>query len=201
MLKQRKLLITQSLLAAWEYQYHAFDEESAHKDFIRVLKREKSKPSQAILDGIQFENMVTECCAGTMPPEKHKWKDGIVQAADILRGCQFQVKAYRTETVNGVPFLLYGRLDGLKAGIIYDLKFSRGYEVGKYLDSPQHPMYFACVPEAYRFKYVVYTGKDVCTETYEREDTKDIKETIRDFMGYLEVSGLEELYCKHWEAL
>lgn len=39
-----KLLITQSLLAAWQYQYQAFDMESAHKDFLRVLRREKESP-------------------------------------------------------------------------------------------------------------------------------------------------------------
>ena len=67
-----KLLITQSLLGAWLYQYQAFDQESAHKDFLRVLHREKSKPTQAILDGIQFENMVTACCEGSPPPDGTK---------------------------------------------------------------------------------------------------------------------------------
>lgn len=195
-----KLLITQSLLGAWLYQYQAFDQESAHKDFLRVLRREKSKLTQAILDGIQFENMVTACCEGSPPPEDHKWGQAVRSIADRVQGAQFQVVAQRTAVVEDIPFLLYGRLDALKAGVIYDIKFSRSYQVGKYLDSPQHPMYFALVPEAQRFEYLVFTGSDVCVEKYDREDAPDIRDTIRDFMKYIEASKLDKLYCQKWEA-
>lgn len=195
-----KLLITQSLLGAWLYQYQAFDQESAHKDFLRVLRREKSKPTQAILDGIQFENMVTACCEGSPPPEGHKWGEAVRAIADRLQGSQFQVVAQRSAMVAGVPFLLYGRLDALKAGVIYDIKFSRSYQVGKYLDSPQHPMYFTLVPEAYKFEYVVFTGSDVCVESYDREDVPEIFPTIRNFINYLETSKLDKIYCQKWET-
>ena len=195
-----KLLITQSLLAAWLYQYKAFDQESAHKDFLRVLRREKSKPTQSILDGIQFENMVTACCEGSPPPEGHKWGQAVRAIADRVQGAQFQVAVQRTAVVEDIPFLLYGRLDALKAGVIYDIKFSRAYQVGKYLDSPQHPMYFALVPEAQRFEYLVFTGSDVCVEKYDREDVSDIRDTIQNFMKYLEASKLDKLYCQKWEA-
>ena len=195
-----KLLITQSLLAAWQYQYQAFDMESAHKDFLRALRREKSKLTQAILDGIQFENMVTACCEGSPPPEGHKWGQAVRAIADRVQGAQFQVVAQRTAVVEDIPFLLYGRLDALKAGVIYDIKFSRSYQVGKYLDSPQHPMYFALVPEAQRFEYLVFTGSDVCVEKYDREDAPDIRDTIRDFMKYIEASKLDKLYCQKWET-
>ncbi len=195
-----KLLITQSLLAAWQYQYQTFDMESAHKDFLRVLRREKSKPTQAILDGIQFENMVTACCEGSPPPEGHKWGEAVRAIADRVQGAQFQVVAQRTEVVEDIPFLLYGRLDALKAGVIYDIKFSRGYQVGKYLDSPQHPMYFALVPEAQRFEYLVFTGSDVCVEGYDREDAPEIFPTIRNFINYLETSKLDKIYCQKWET-
>ena len=195
-----KLLITQSLLGAWLYQYQAFDQESAHKDFLRVLRREKSKPTQAILDGIQFENMVTACCEGSPPPEGHKWGEAVRAIADRLQGSQFQVVAQRSAMVAGVPFLLYGRLDALKAGVIYDIKFSRSYQVGKYLDSPQHPMYFTLVPEAYKFEYVVFTGSDVCVESYDREDVPEIFPTIRNFINYLELSKLDKIYCQKWET-
>lgn len=200
MLKTPKLLITQSLLSSWQYQYQAFDPESAHEDFLRVLRREKSKPTQAILDGIQFENMVTACCEGSPPPEGHKWGEAVRAIADRLQGSQFQVVAQRSAMVAGVPFLLYGRLDALKAGVIYDIKFSRSYQVGKYLDSPQHPMYFAQVPEAQRFEYLVFTGSDVCVEGYDREDAPEIFPTIRNFINYLETSKLDKIYCQKWET-
>lgn len=200
MLKTPKLLITQSLLSSWQYQYQAFNPESAHEDFLRVLRREKSKPTQAILDGIQFENMVTACCEGSPPPEGHKWGEAVRAIADRARGAQFQVVAQRVAVVREIPFLLYGRLDALKAGVIYDIKFSRSYQVGKYLDSPQHPMYFALVPEARRFEYLVFTGSDVCVEGYDREDAPEIFPTIRNFINYLETSKLDKIYCQKWET-
>lgn len=67
MYRQSKLLLTQSLLSSWLYQYGAYDPQKAHEDFLRVLRREPTQPNKAMLDGIQFENMVTACCEGTRP--------------------------------------------------------------------------------------------------------------------------------------
>lgn len=199
-MSKNRFLITQSLLSAWQYLYKAYDPETAAKDFLRVLNRKPTRPNQAMLDGIQFENMVTAYCENNEPPENHKWRNGIVKVGNIVQGSQFQVAVYRDALIDGIPFLLYGRLDGLKAGIIYDIKFSRTYEPGKYLDSPQHPMYFACVPEAKRFDYVIFTGKDVCMESYRPQDTEPIERTIHHFIRYLEVTGLDKIYIEKWRT-
>ena len=60
--------------------------------------------------------------------------------------------------------VLYGRLDALKAGTIYDIKFSKGYERGKFYSSTQHPTYMLLIPEAQQFSYLVSNGMDVWTE-------------------------------------
>lgn len=195
-----RFLMTQSLLAAWQYQYQAQDQETAHRDFLKTLNREPMQPNKAMLDGIQFENMVTAYCEGNPPREDHEWLEGIKGVGDRVRGCQFQVAAYREIVVGKVPFLLYGRLDGLRAGNIFDIKFSRTYQPGKYLGSPQHPMYFCCVPEAKRFDYVVYTGSDVCVEIYRPGEGEPVEQTIRQFMGYLEETGLAPVYIEKWRA-
>ena len=200
MYRRTKFLLTQSLLGSWLYQYDAADPEKAHVELIKTLKRGKSKPNRAMLDGIQFENMVTAYCDGSIPDREHKWFDGICGVGELVKGSQFQVAAYRDKNICGLDFLLYGRLDALKAGTIYDIKFSRTYEPGKYLDSPQHPMYFECVPEAKTFTYVIYTGKDVCTETYRREEISPVDETVRQFIGYLEDTGLAKIYIENWKA-
>lgn len=210
-MSRNRLLITQSLLSSWSYLYQpmppGLSEEQKNKiqegrktSFLQTLNREKTKPSKAMLSGIQFENMVKAYCEGNEPAEDHKWRNGIIGAGDIVKGGQFQVAAYRDAQIDGIPFLLYGRLDGLKAGVIYDIKFSKAYQPGKYLDSPQHPMYFACVPEAKRFDYIVYTGKEVCTESYSPQDTEPIERTIHHFIRYLEVTGLDKAYIEKWRA-
>lgn len=197
---RNRLLITQSLLSAWGYLYKAYDPDTAKKEFLKTLNREHIKQNPAMVAGIQFENMVTACCGGNEPPAGHTWRDGIIETGSIVKGCQFQVPAYRGMLVDGIPFLLYGRLDGLRAGVIYDIKFSKAYQPGKYLDSPQHPMYFACVPEARRFDYVVYTGKEVCVESYRPMDTEPIESTISHFIRYLEITGLDKIYIEKWRA-
>ena len=53
-----RFLLTQSLLSAWLYQYQAWDKDGAHKDFLRALGRQHTPETQAIRDGIQFENLV-----------------------------------------------------------------------------------------------------------------------------------------------
>ena len=81
-------------------------------------------------------------------------------------------------------------MDVLKAGIIYDIKRSDTYEVGKYIDSPQHPMYMACVSQAKEFVYLISDGKEVYQERYTRDDIEPITEIIKDFFAFLRVEKI-----------
>ena len=102
--------------------------------------------------------------------------------------------------MNGVTFVCYGILDFLKAGVIIDTKFSKTYRVGKYLDSPQHPMYFYLCPEAYRFDYIISDGSFVYRESYYPEDTEPIERTISKFMEWLEKTKNVRLFCENWRS-
>ena len=196
-----RFLLTQSLLAAWEWQYKAEDAEAAHKAFLRVLRRKHTPESTAIRNGIQFENMVSAYCDGIPPPAGHKWEKGIREIGEQVKGGVLQAALYKDVCIDGLRLLLYGRLDVLKAGTIYDIKCSRTYEPGKYLDSPQHPMYLELCPEADRFTYLVWTkNKDVCRETYTRRETPPIESVIRPFISYLENTGLDQIYTEKWKA-
>lgn len=199
-MSRSRLLLTQSLLSAWLWMYKAGDPEQAQKDFAKTLRREPTPRTKPIQDGIQFENLVTAWCEGEEPEKGHKWAEGIRQVGQIVQGGAFQVAAYRDMVIDGIPFLLYGRLDVLKAGEIYDIKFSRSYRPGKYLDSPQHPMYFACCPEVERFTYLVSNGRDLYREIYTRNETPEIETIVKPFVQYLEFSELDELYAEKWRA-
>ena len=97
--------------------------------------------------------------------------------------------------------VLYGRLDALKAGTIYDIKFSKGYERGKFYSSTQHPTYMLLIPEAQQFSYLVSNGMDVWTECYRRDETPDICPIISDFFDWLDAFGLMNVFKEHWKAL
>ena len=195
-----RYLVTQSLLGSWLYQYEAYDPDAAHESFLSTLRRESIRPSMAMLNGQKFENMVTAYCGGAPLDYTHEWAHGIKSVGDRIKGGQFQVALYKDKTIDGINFLLYGRLDALKAGTISDIKYSNVYDVGKFADSPQHPMYMDLCPEARQFEYLISNGSDVFVETYRRDECPQIDGTIRDFMRYLTDIGQLKTYFDLWKA-
>lgn len=196
-MSKNKFLVTQSLLSSWNWLYKL---EDGYEDFIKTLKREPIQQNQAMLDGTQFENMVYAHCGGAELDEEHEWAEGIKQVSGIVIDGAYQVKLSKDIIINNVNFVLYGILDVLKAGQIYDIKFSKTYEYGKYLESPQHPMYFELCPEVNKFTYVISNGKEVYKEKYERYDTEPIEREIKLFMKFLDEKNLVKTYCENWQS-
>ena len=116
-----------------------------------------------------------------------------------------QIKAQRELSLGSMSLLVYGIMDALKAGIIYDVKFSnKGFGsaelAGKYLDSPQHPAYFYIEPEAREFQYLVSDGVDLYTETYTRANSRPFKEIAEEFLASLDAMNLLSIYKEKWAA-
>ena len=200
-------LMTHSLLSAWLYSMQdnpfadATQEDTSKEDFLRVLRREPTPTTEAMQNGIDFEDLVTELVRGEQPnPNKTAWMEPAQKVAGIIRGGQLQYVATRKVVVDRTEFLLYGRLDALKAGRIYDIKFSKSYDRGKYIDSTQHPMYLELLPSAESFTYLVSNGTELWTEKYRRDETRSIFPIIRDFVAYLDGTGLMPIYREHWVA-
>lgn len=201
------LLITQTLLSSWGYMFTCAEgtEEEAKAAFLRTLNREPFSPNEAMQKGSEFERAVYAEVAGATRTPHPKWESGIRAVATRLMGSQVQVRAQRKIEVCGIPFLVYGILDALKAGVIYDVKFvTKTFHsadlAGRYLDSPQHPAYLYLVPEATRFEYLASDGKDLYREVYERDITRPIGDIIAEFVQSLDGLGLFDLYEKKWVA-
>lgn len=223
----KRYLVTQSLLSAWGYTFDCYEgnEEEARREFLRVLNREPGEVTQAMLNGIAFEKLCYSiadgsfrpgfensghCNPNTGEPMGHKvypfGYQGACKIAEYIKSATFQVRASREIIVDGVTYLVHGVLDALKAGTIYDVKFSsKSFNSvdlpGKYLESPQHPAYFYLVPEAEEFKYLVSDGEEIYIEPYRREDTREIGEIIAEFVKSLRMDGLLELYREKWRAM
>lgn len=191
-----KFLITQTLLSSWGWALERGDTA----DFLTTLRRESTPKTKAMLDGIQFENVLQAVLDGQEIGEDHEWEKPIRQLAKYLAGSQYQVKLSRDITVNGIDFFCYGILDFLRAGVIYDTKFSKTYKRGKYLTSPQHPMYFYICPEAYEFQYIICDGTWVYKEEYRPEDTEPIDRTISRFMDWIDKMGFTNVYFDNWKS-
>lgn len=203
---EERYLITQSLISAWAYQFDCFEgsEEDAKASFLRTLRREPSETTEAMQNGIDFETEVYRAAVGAAPT-RYEWRYGVNAVASRLRGAQIQVKASREITVDGMTFVVYGILDALGAGVISDVKFKNkrfgSIELaGSYRESPQHPLYFYIVPEAYRFDYLVSDGEDLYVETYRPNECRSAEEIIRQFIRSIKGDGLLDVYLEHWKA-
>ena len=194
-MNSNKYLITQSLLSSWLYVYKS---EDGYESFIKALNKEPVQLTQAMLDGNRFENLVSAVNKGNPLDPAHEWYAGVTETAKILKGSAEQVKLSTEIIIDDITLVLYGVLDNLKAGVIYDTKMSRAYHYGKYYDSPQHSMYFKLCPEAYKFTYIVFNGKDVFTETYYPYDTPPIEGYIKMFFKFLNRMNLINIYKDIW---
>ena len=197
-------LITHSLLSSWLYAmrenpFETAESEDPMVEFMKVLRREPTETTPAMYNGIMFEDLVTDILHGC-GDQRNKWYDAADRVADIVFGSLLQFKASKHLEIDGRDIVLYGRLDCLKAGTIYDIKFSKSYDRGKYFGSTQHPTYLELIDTAERFVYVISNGNDVWTEEYRRDETKDIKPVIRDFFAWLKMKDLLSVYEEHWKS-
>lgn len=194
-----KLRITKSLLDSWLW---AFKREDGWDDFLSTLHREKKPPTQAMLDGTRFENVLNNVLKGEAIPADHEWASVITEMSKDLQGSQQQVVLFSDCEVNGQPFLLHGVLDYLLAGSIWDCKFTKNYHLNKYFweGTSQTAMYLALVPEARDFTYIISDGNYVYREKYPRDIVPPIEPIINNFMQYLKKHGLWEAYCEKWRV-
>lgn len=198
-----KYLMTQSLLSSYLYQFNCIDDysEEAHQSFLDTLNRIYNPPNEAMQRGIEFEKLVYKCT--DMSNIDDVSTDEVMSAiriADYIDGGRFQYVASKTINISGLDLVLYGRLDALKAGVIYDIKYTSKYNVGKFINSPQHPMYLELIPEAKEFIYLVSNGKSVWTEKYTRDETPSIYPIIQSFLQYLENMDLMQIYINKWKS-
>lgn len=193
----QKVRITQTLLSSW---LGSFKYDDGYEDFLRTLHREKKQPTTAMLDGIRFESCINNVLDGAVIDESHEWYKPVTELADYLHGSQKQVNLFQEIDVNGQRILLHGVLDFLRAGVVFDTKFSKRYYLNKYLSSPQHPLYLTLVPEARRFEYLICDGKYIYKEIYPRDIVPPIEPTIKNFMNFCDSQGLRKTLIEKWSV-
>lgn len=191
-MNQKKYLITPSLLNSWKYAISLENEYGNLEDFKKVLSKEPMEEKEAIITGYKYEEFMIK----NYEPTKN--------------GC-YQVKLSKIIETNTGKYVLYGRLDCLKAGKIFDYKYTGSYDVGKFFNNYQTLVYFELCPEAKEFEYLIcnnYSDKktleelNIYHEVYQREDIKNnIKIEIDDFISWLKENNLYELYCQKWESV
>lgn len=190
-----KYYITASLLNSWSYCI----KNGTLEDFIRVLNKEEFEPSESIIRGYEFEAYMQENYEET--------KNGAYQVV--------------VQKEHG-DYLLYGKVDCLKGGIIYDYKYTKNYDVGKFFDNHQTLMYLEMVPEASKMVYLItnkfeiedyadidymdtakieYTVGDIFREEYTKDMFPEtIDSILHKFEEWLKQYNLFELYAEKWKC-
>lgn len=190
-----KYYITPTLLNSWQYNIN----NGTLEDFIKVLNKEQFEITENIQKGFEYEAYMQENYEETL-------------------GGAYQVKVSKEYG----DYLLYGIIDCLKGGIIYDYKYTANYEVGKFLNNHQTLMYLEMVPEAKKMIYLI-TNKfnkieypDIefkssekvvyeVGEIFKEEYTKDlfpetIESVLHKFIEWLKAYNLYDLYAEKWKC-
>ncbi|HSA75847.1 MAG TPA: hypothetical protein VLE21_06640 [Candidatus Nitrosocosmicus sp.] len=198
-----KYLITPSLLNSWHWFLKSDDLEKARNEFELTLKRVPIPDNQFMRAGREFEDKVQKSCLTNKVYEDSdkKYASCVNEVVDLVKGGIWQVKVGKDINIDGQEFYIYGRLDILNMSKVQDIKFVSTYTVGKYIDNPQTPLYFECIPEVDLFEYIISDGESVYIESYRREDIIPIEFEIRTFMHFLktfEWAGI--LFRENWKA-
>lgn len=202
-----RYLITKSLIESWAYCFNCYETaaEGAYRDFLATLRREPQETSEDAQNGIAFENDVYALVQDAPCVSNSEWEEGARRVANELAGARLQFRTERELSCCGMDFLVYGVLDGLRAGVIKDVKysntaFSSADLQGKYLNCSQHPCYFYLVPEAYRFDYLVSDGTDLYIESYTPQNSRPFPEIVEEFIRSITDMGLLGIYKEHWKT-
>jgi hypothetical protein len=193
-----KLRVTKSLLDSWIW---SFKRDDGWEDFLSTLNREKKQPTEAMLNGVKFENILNATLNGE-DPTGHEWEAPVREMASELWGARQQVTLFAETQIQNQTFLLHGVLDYLREGHIWDCKFTKNYHLNKYFweGTSQTSMYLALVPEAQDFTYIVSDGKWVYRERYPRDIVPPVENYVKNFMRFLKQHGLWEVYAEKWSV-
>lgn len=189
--------ITPTLLNSWSYCI----KNGTLEDFIKVLNKEPFEDIESIIKGKEFEAYMQE--------NNEETKNGA-----------YQVKVSKEYG----DYLLYGIIDCLKGGVIYDYKYTKNYDVGKFFNNHQTLMYLEAVPEASKMVYLITNKFDkeiplsaplnyeYCGEyeykvgdIFREEYTKDmfpetIDSILHKFETWLKQYNLFDLYAEKWKC-
>ena len=204
--KENRLRITATLLNQWQriwdcedyikesendtisYEDRLLEARSkAIEDFRATLTRQPIPINEAMQRGMDFEADVQRGLDDEFSP--------------VIEGGAYQVVVQKKVEVDGVKLNLFGVLDWLKAGHIYDAKRVKEYKTHKYRKSHQHPMYLFMVPTSVDFTYLVKCDSNkepYHYESYVRENCEDVLRTISAFLKWLKANDMWELYVTHW---
>lgn len=184
-------------------------------ELINRINRVRSAPSEAMVKGIGFENLIfdesielpefiseevddsTEIVM-TQEHEGVKIEENVTvsvirAARSLYLGGEQQVLVSSMMEFPDYDVELYGKIDVIKRATGVDIKFTSRPEYLKFKDSFQHPVYMRGMMAMFKingfFDYFVSDLKDWTMETYAYSDQMEerLREWVRRFVEFLEL--------------
>jgi hypothetical protein len=201
-----RFLLTPSLYNSWRFWRSAEDAAAARQDFLRTLRREQIPANELMFKGRKLEEDVQKLATGVpdllLDLEDPSYQDCVQEIASVVEGGLWQERIYHPLRFRLGEFLLYGRLDVIKGPWVYDIKFARHYDIGKYYHSIQHTAYMAGSSQK-RFGYLISDGRTVWREDYfwSVEDYQQMLCNLSDMLDDIKRDQeFAQLYTDHWPA-
>ena len=193
--------LTHSLHSSWTW-YHRI-ESKTKQDFLNFLNKVKEPPTEAMQAGLDFEaNVLRMVTGGEVEGVEPQYLECVREVAGLVAGGIWQEKVMMDVRIGNADYLLYGVADVIKKDWIYDLKYTQTYEIGKYADSIQHPIYMACTG-IHKFGYLISDGESVWREDYffQPDTISKLKGELSEMMGgILADPDFKEAYLKNWKS-
>ncbi len=193
MLVSDSWLVTPSLYSA--YYWYAIREYGTTEDFLKVLRKEKTPPTESMLAGIEFEDKIRAVCEGRYTAAQGS---DVEEIANLVKDGFWQERIKKELDGN----LLYGIADVITPYMIYDIKFSNKYDFGKYDYSIQHLLYMYCTGIPH-FKYLISDGKEVYIEEHSWSDTSldTLKSRIFEMLSFIAGNKeFKEAFESNWRV-
>ena len=186
-------LVTPSLYSS--YYWYAIRDYGTTEDFLNVLRKEKTPPTESMLAGIEFEDKIRAVCDGKdTDGDRHD----VEEIANLVKGGFWQERISKELDGN----LLYGIADVITPHMIYDIKFSSKYDIGKYDYSIQHLLYMYCTGIPH-FQYLISDGNEVYVESHSWSDTSlaTLKSRIYEMLSFiLGFKEFKEAFESNWRV-
>jgi hypothetical protein len=176
-----RYLITPTLLNDWIY-FMSCDEPNP-AEILAKIRKDRRDSTPAMEKGIKFENDVFQFVDGYRPGLKDEYWECVEEVAAMVPGGIRQLVVKKEILVDGVRYLLYGKVDHLAGPVGTDIKFTEHYEFPKYKDTAQHPVYLECLGTVPEFRYIISDGRRVYLEQYTALECPPAAQLVREFIG------------------
>lgn len=203
-----RYLLTPSLYDNW--RFYRLLESKEKQDFLDTLLKKEVEKTPQMMAGIKFENDILKISKGRSDfVESVKEIEGddaylkcVTEVAATVREGLWQERVMFDAHLSGTDFLIYGKMDVVKRDWIYDIKRTENYEVGKYTESVQHPVYMKG-SGINKFRYIISDGESVWHEDYAMTDGMEAAmwSSLRDLVdGIMDDDDFRRAYQEKWQA-